>query len=472
MGEVGQTEDALSFKTMGNATIQLWAGGKPLLTTDPWLVGRAYFDSWALHHPLSEAEIQSALDSEYLWISHGHPDHMHHESLALMADGKKMLVPSHYHDEISKTLENDGFDVEIMTYRKWYRLHEQLEILCLDNINQDAILVMRFGDALLINLNDSPLCGELSFLKKLVKTHPNDKVYAFKLVGIGADMLNYVDASGARDIDPPEDYRQGCIEGVADELAGLGVRTLCMSSSQHLLVRPDSKWVNEYEFTHSDLQRHWHRPAVKVVEPFVSCDIASGDIIANWPSQRPDSAQFIDHLGDDNWDEKLNEEEWARVVGFFAQFETLSDIVDFIDVDVAGERRTVLEQKKQRRKKRGVCFFVPKQSLLETIQWGYFDDLLIGNFMKTQLINMRLYPDFSPRLAKYGGNAKVYSRKALKAMYRHYFWRNPVGMARYMFRNYWRTKLVRDAADLAESLGVRAPIKWLYNSLRKVAPGA
>ena len=44
-------------------------------------------------------------------------------------------------------------------------------------------------------------------------------------------------------------------------------------------------------------------------------------------------------------------------------------------------------------------------SLMQTIRYGYFDDLLIGNFMKTELINFQLYPQFSPCIAKYGGNA-------------------------------------------------------------------
>lgn len=457
-----------TFKTMGNATIQLAIDGKPILTTDPWLTGRAYFDSWALHHPMTDAEIQSSLDSDYLWISHGHPDHLHHESLAMMPKGKKVLIPSHYHDEISRSLADDGFDVEVMQYRKWYRLHDELEILCLDNINQDAILVMRFADALLINLNDSPLCGEMGFLKRLVRAHPNNKVFAFKLVGVSADMLNFIDDNGERVIDPPENYKMGCVQSAAAELAALGVKNFCLSSSQHIFVRSDSRWANDYEFTYEDMCRHWNQPSVKVIEPFITYDVANSTFQQDWPSQKADERQFIEGTGCDNWEDKLTEEEWGRVVKFFSQFETLGDIIDFVDVEVGGERRRVLTRPKQRKKPRGVRFFVPRYSLLETTEWGYFDDLLIGNFMKTQLINMRLYPDFSPRLAKYGGNAKVFSNKELKKMYRHYFWRNPVGIGIYMFETYWRTKIVRDIADWTEGMAIRKYLKWAYNTVRGI----
>jgi len=458
--------ETLTFKTMGNATLQLLRNGRSILTTDPWLVGRAYFDSWALHHPMSEEEIETALDSEYLWISHGHPDHLHHESLSLFPKGKKVLLPSHYHDEISQSLKDDGFDVEVMAYRKWYRLNEDLEVLCLDNVNQDAILVVRFGDALIINLNDSPLCGEKAFLQKLIKAHPNEKVFVLKLVGVSADMLNFVDENGERNIDPPENYKMGCVQGAATEIAELGARFFCMSSSQHIFVRSDSQWANDYEFTYEDMKRHWNAPQVQVVEPFVTCDIATCQFSQDWPDQKPDASQLLNHTGADNWEENLSSEEWDKVQAFFDQFETLSDIVDFVELTVGAETRRVFSRQKLRKKPRGVHFYVPRASLLETVEWGYFDDLLIGNFMKTRLINMRLYPDFTPRLAKYGGNAKVYTKKDLKAMQRHYFWRNPLGMTRYLFETYWRTKVVRDISDWAEAMGIHGILKFIYNGFR------
>lgn len=452
---------------MGNAIVQLQVDGKPVLSTDPWLIGRAYYDSWALHHPLTEAEIQSVVDSKFIWISHGHPDHMHLESLALLPKGKKVFVPNHYSSEIASTLKDEGFDVEVMEYKKWYRLTPELEILCLDNINQDAVLVMRFADALLFNINDSPHADESSFLRSLVKAHPNNKVFAFKLVGVAADMLNYIDANGQQTIDPPENYKMGCIQGAADQLAQLGVKHFCISSSQHIYVRPDSRWANNYDFSYDDYLQHWHRESVSVLPPFISYDLTNDSYERDWPQGDPDPGQFIDHTGEDNWENKLSTDEWTLVEGFFQQFETIRDIVDFVDCVVGGECRRVFKTSNKRRKPRGVRFHVPRESLLETAKWGYFDDLLIGNFMKTELISMKLYPDFSPRIAKYGGNAKVYTRSQLRKLYFHYFRRNPVGMIRLWAKNYWDVVIVRKASDWAESIGIKRPVKWLYLFLRK-----
>ena len=71
-------------------------------------------------------------------------------------------------------------------------------------------------------------------------------------------------------------------------------------------------------------------------------------------------------------------------------------------------------------------FQVPKESLLATVEYGYLDDLLIGNFMKVRLVNTRLYPRFTPLVAKLGGNAKVYTTGEYYRFLWRYFRRNPV----------------------------------------------
>ncbi len=74
---------------------------------------------------------------------------------------------------------------------------------------------------------------------------------------------------------------------------------------------------------------------------------------------------------------------------------------------------------------------MPRGPLLDVVEYGYFDDLLIGNFMKTQLFGMQLYPLFSPRVAKLGGNAKVFTPQQLWAFRWHYMRQSPTAFLRY-----------------------------------------
>src|SRR5437879_257243 len=135
---------------MGNATIQLFHDGRPVLATDPWLVGTCYFGSWALDHPLTAQQIENVTNSDHIWISHGHPDHLHEPSLDLLAKDKRILVADHYDGDIRDFLRGKGFEVTVLPYRQWHELGPTLRVMCVDNMNQDSILVIQAGDALLL----------------------------------------------------------------------------------------------------------------------------------------------------------------------------------------------------------------------------------------------------------------------------------------------------------------------------------
>lgn len=108
----------------------------------------------------------------------------------------------------------------------------------------------------------------------------------------------------------------------------------------------------------------------------------------------------------------------------------------------------------------------PLQSLMTTATYGYLDDLLIGNFMRVQLVNTTLYPRFTPIVAKVGGNAKVYTRQAYRRFLWHYLRRNPVGFARYLFDVEWQHVVLPGLRSLSERLGIKAPLKYIYRRLR------
>ncbi len=108
---------------------------------------------------------------------------------------------------------------------------------------------------------------------------------------------------------------------------------------------------------------------------------------------------------------------------------------------------------------------VPRRSLMETVEYGYFDDLLIGNFMKTISVNMTLYPYFTPLIAKVGGSAKVYTTANYHRFLKRYFWRNPLGMASYWVEGWTDRSAMPWFKGLADRLGVKAPLKRLYRRI-------
>ena len=457
------------FETLGNATIQLFADGRPVLATDPWLVGTCYFGSWALDHALTAEQMANVVNSDYIWISHGHPDHLHHESLDLLPPGKKFLLPDHYHPEIRNFLTERGFAVTVLKYREWFQVSPTVSVMCLDNINQDAILVARLGDALLINQNDSPIAGEESFLRGLVKRHPNDKTYLAALCSIDADMFNFVDESGRSIVGPPEERKPGAIWAVARSADRLGVKNFCCSSSQHIYVRPDSIWANDYRISWGDMRTHWSRPDVRLIEPFVAVDVTTGAITANHSEHLGgDRSQISGQTGDDEWSATLQPEDWRAVEAFFKQFELIRKYVDFIEVVIGGEtgRFELNPGLVDQPSARGIRFYAPKRSFMETMKWGFFDDLLIGNFMKVHLTNTSLYPRFTPLVAKLGGNAKVYTKAEYARFRWRYFRRNPWGTLAYLLEPEKNYVIMPWFRERAESLGLKQPLKYVYRTMR------
>src|SRR5205807_1492306 len=71
------------------------------------------------------------------------------------------------------------------------------------------------------------------------------------------------------------------------------------------------------------------------------------------------------------------------------------------------------------------------------VKFEVFDDLLIGNFMKTTLHGewgpQGLYPDFTPYVAKYADNGRAKTASELRRYYTAYFKRDPAGYLRHRF---------------------------------------
>jgi hypothetical protein len=85
--------------------------------------------------------------------------------------------------------------------------------------------------------------------------------------------------------------------------------------------------------------------------------------------------------------------------------------------------------------------------------------------MKVSLSNMRLYPFFTPLVAKIGGNAKVYTRTQYLKFLTRYFRRNPLGSAAYMAQTYVYFQVLPTLGRMSRSLKLRPQFKHLYHRM-------
>jgi len=456
------------FETAGNATLIFHEDGRPVLATDPWLEGRCYSGSWALERRLTDEERQAVLDADYIWISHGHPDHFHIKSLMNFARGKKVLLPDHYAPDIKSFLIGQGFSVEVMPYRRWQTLSPGIRCMCLDNENQDAILLIEAGDSLIVNLNDSPLCGDAGFIRRLVGRYPREKTYMAALCSNDADMINIVDDAGRRAIGPPEARKPGMVWALGRTARSLGVGAYVCSASQHIYSRADSIWANPYRVGWNDVRANWTQPQIRLIEPFATVDLTDRSVTPKHPTQQSDPCQIEHDFYGDDWNERLQPEEWKRLYAFFDEIELLSRYVDFIDFTVGGETRRIwtdiLALRRPPETLCGIGFEAPRRSLMKAIEHGYFDDMLIGNFMKTRLLNMSLYPHFTPIVAKLRGSAGVKTAAERRAFAWRYFKRNPSGYTAWHGEQLVEAGIER-LRHVADRLGIKKPLKTIYRRM-------
>lgn len=446
----------LGFETIGNATL-IAHDLRPVVVTDPWLVGTAYFGSWTLSHAIPEEQLEAARRCDYAWISHGHPDHLSGESLALLRD-KTLLVPNHFGGRIAEDLREQGFRVEVLVDRRWKQLSPRIRVLCVPDYNQDGILLLDIGGKLVVNLNDASDRGWSGLVRKVIKRYPVSFLLA--LSGYGdADMINFWDEAGNRI--PPYAARKTPVGQTITRLVEFyGARYFVPFSSMHKYQRADSIWASEYTTNLGDYAKGFESRHAELTPAFIRYDALSDRIDEIRPPERPVVPVDPSEFGDD-WGEPLEKEDVPLLREYFRRVKTLEDKVGFLNFRVGGEDHRIELDRAQF--ERGITFEVPRTSLMTAVRYQIFDDLLIGNFMKTTLHGewgpLRLYPDFTPYVAKYADNGRVRTPEELARYFHEYRGRDPLGFLRHQLEVSCLRPLQEKSAELLrEKLGGGSPV--------------
>jgi hypothetical protein len=459
----------LGFETIGNASL-ICHDHHPILVTDPWIQGPAYFGSWTCSHEIPEQQMQAIMDCEYLWISHGHPDHLSTASLDLLKD-KKILLPDHHGGRIKSELESLGFAVQILQDRVWIQVSKNIKIMCIANYNQDAILLIDLDGTLIVNKNDAIDTGWGTFVRKLVRGYKLSFLLA--LSGYGdADMINFFDEDGAR-ILPPAAEKVPPGGSIARMTEFFGTKFFVPFSSMHKYQRRDSIWANQCTTGLDDYRKGFNSPTAEILPAYIQYDCRRQTVQEITPPSVQDRIFEPEEFGDD-WSVPLESEDVLKITDYFRSIQHLEDAFNYINFRV-GQKDNFIKLG-GRNMKKGITFEVPRQSLVSAIEWKIFDDLLIGNFMKTTLHGFGgkggLYPDFSPYVAKYADNGQARTPRELRAYFEAYKERAPL--------EYMRQQLVRHSVKLLDvpTMLIRTMLpqesfsykfsKRSYNALRKL----
>ena len=423
----------MRFETIGNATVICYED-KPILATDPWIHGGAYFGSWKLSHQIPPAQLDGIKNSKYLWFSHGHPDHINAESLLALSD-KVILLPDHVGGRINQDLTNQGLRTQVLPDREWVELSPRIRVMCVSDYNQDALLFIDINGRLLVNFNDGNAHGSERFIKKIIKQF--QRSFLLRLFSYGdADMINYFEPDGERILPAAAQKRPvgPVLQGYAEMY---GVTDAIPFSSFHAYQRKDSAWVNQFTTPLEAYPEGFASKTVRLLPAFISYDCVTDQFVELRPEPTPSELIDPSVFGDD-WSEQLSADEASEIASYFHRIEALRGRIDAIIFRVGGRDVPIDIARLKSPTNRQIVFEAPRASLMSAIRYEVFDDLLIGNFMKTTLLGKwpgsRLHPFFTPVVAKYADNGRAYTTQELEAYFHGYRARDELGFIVHRFQ--------------------------------------
>ena len=233
-----------------------------------------------------------------------------------------------------------------------------------------------------------------------------------------------------------------------------GTRYFIPFSSLHAYQRADSIWADKYRVPLSNYPIGFESRSSEMLPAFIRYDLERDRFEKLAPTERTLEPLDPKEFGDD-WSEPLEPSDREKISRYFKAISHLEGFVDFIAVRVGGKEHLV--ELAKHRFDRGLTFEAPRNSLMTAIENEIFDDMLIGNFMKTTLHGRfplprrALYPHFSPYVAKYADNGLAKSKVELDRYFRQYMMRAPL--------DYLRHSIERSAVDLVRSsLDERSPL--------------
>jgi hypothetical protein len=274
-----------------------------------------------------------------------------------------------------------------------------------------------------VDANDCGDHGVGDFLRRTAAGY--DESYLLCLTGYGdADMINFFDEEGRR-ITPAAAKREPLGPGIAGLLAHYGIKRFVPFSSMHRYNRTDSAWANAYITPLHAHREDYPGDPDTLLPPYARVDLMSGHVRGLEPPPVPDVLEPPEAFGDD-WSDQLDDDDRAAIAAYLAPVVHLRRFLGYVNFRVGG-KDNVFDVAREH-SARGITFETPRASLMTSVRYEVFDDLLIGNFARTTLHGDwsgrsgtdALSPDFGPFLTKYGDNGRARSAAELCDYFREY----------------------------------------------------
>lgn len=151
-----------SIQFINHASI-LISNGKQSILTDPWYSGKSFDDGWELLFQNEKNDIENILkQTNYIWISHEHPDHF---SIKFLIDYEKIikqkkitfLFQQTKDQRVISYLKSKNFNCIELEDNKVFSIDKNFKLKIEKCDFYDSALIINLNNKKIINLNDCPL---------------------------------------------------------------------------------------------------------------------------------------------------------------------------------------------------------------------------------------------------------------------------------------------------------------------------
>lgn len=143
--------DIMKVTFIGHAVLSIEVGSITIIS-DPWWIGPCFgVQWWQWPRPWSPAI--DGLVPDFIYISHGHNDHLHPGTLRRLPKSATVLVSQH--SGVADAIERLGFRVMQLPSEKPTNIAPGVTIEIIDTDGGDTMMVVSDGREVLVNANDA-----------------------------------------------------------------------------------------------------------------------------------------------------------------------------------------------------------------------------------------------------------------------------------------------------------------------------
>ncbi|HRH40339.1 MAG TPA: MBL fold metallo-hydrolase [Pyrinomonadaceae bacterium] len=230
------------------------------IATDPWFSGSANCNQWFIFPKPVNVNKLNNLDA--IFISHGHEDHLHENSLRLLPKTAKVFYPYSFFGGAKEYIENLGFAEvkEAIAFRK-YQVSEQTAVTFMLN-SHDSIIVIESGGKVLVNINDALHSSPqkvIDFYITEIKKRWQKIDYVFSGCSGSSYFPNTMHLNGKNDFEIGQTREQLFVHNFCYIVKSLKPKIAVPFAADFVLLDDDQRWINDLRYSSAEIAEYYQK---------------------------------------------------------------------------------------------------------------------------------------------------------------------------------------------------------------------